>query len=227
MRSFLFIVTLTIAISFGCTYKSSGSQSSAVEGTTAVQASPAPATPTQEKVPCTLRLAAAPTINGLHLGMTPDEVLALFPGSQDDAEVKTSLSRPPSEFGVSGFLIRPGKYQTNDQFAGINQITFSVLDGRVANLSVGYNGPEYPHVDKFVEKFVDGRSLPTVDQWEAYVGMDNQLKTLTCAEFEVRVFAGGQGGNLNYVLIKDLIAEKKLKDRRAKARAEASPTPKQ
>ena len=55
--------------------------------------------------------------------------------------------------------------------------------------------------------------------------MDNQLKILKCSEIEIRVFAGGPGGNLNYVLMRDLEADKKLKDRRAKARAKATPTP--
>ena len=155
--------------------------------------------------------------------MTPKEVLALFPGSEEDAEVRASLARPPSQFGVSGFLIRPDRYKSKDTFAGINQITFTLLDGRVSCFSVGYNGPEYSHVDKFVAKFVEGTNLPAADDWEAYVGMDTQLKMLKCTDFEIRVFAGGPGGNLNYVLMKDLEAEKKLKDRRDKARAKPTP----
>jgi hypothetical protein len=155
--------------------------------------------------------------------MTAEEVLAQFPGSKDDAEVRASLARPPSQFGVSSFLIRPTKYESKDRFEGINQITFSLLDGRVSNFTVGYNGPEYSHVDKFVAKFVEGTNLPAVDQWEAYVGMDNNLKILKCVDFEIRVFTGGQGGNLNYVLMKDLESEKKLKERRDKAKAKATP----
>jgi hypothetical protein len=156
--------------------------------------------------------------------MTPDEVLALFPGSKEDAEVRADLSatRP---FGVSGFLIRVAKYESKEKFAGINQITLKLLDGRVSSLNIGYNGPAYSHVDQFVTKFVEGTNLPPSDQWQAYVGLDTQMKTLTCKDFEIRVFAGGEGGNLNYVLISDLEADKKLKDRRAKARAQASPTP--
>ena len=126
---------------------------------------------------------------------------------------------------MSSFVVRPAKYESKDKFAGISQITFTLLDGRVSSFSVGYNGPEYSHVDKFVAKFVEGTNIPAVDQWEAYVGMDNQLKSLKCSEVEIRVFAGGQGGNLNYVLMRDLEADKKLKDRRAKARAKAIPTP--
>ena len=157
--------------------------------------------------------------------MTADEVLALFPGSKDDAELRSRLSRPASPFGVSGFVIRPDKYESKEKFAGINQVSLNLLDGRLSSFSVGYNGPEYSHVDKFVAQAVEGTSLPPADQWEAYVGMENQLKTLKCKDFEVRVFAGGQGGNLNYVLMRDLEADEKLKDRRAKARANATPTP--
>ena len=155
--------------------------------------------------------------------MTAEEVLKLFPGSSEDAEVRSDLSRPPSQFGVSSFLISPDKYESKEKFVGISQITLRLLDGRVSNFRFSYNGPEYPHVDKFVAKFIEGTNLPAVDQWEPYVGMDNSLKTLKCTDFEIQVFAGGQGGNLNYVDIRDLVADKKLQDRRRKAKEKATP----
>lgn len=227
MRFFFAIITLVIGITAACSsYKSAGSQS-LVNSNPAVVQSPAQTNSEsgQDKPTCQLTLAGAPDIKGIRLGMTPDQVLALFPGSNEDAEIRSSLSKPPSQFGVSNFLVRPDKYQSKENFAGISQITFTFLDGRVSSFSVGYNGPEYSHVDKFVAKFVEGTNLPAADQWEAYVGMDNQLKILKCTEVEVRVFAGGPGGTLNYALMRDLEADKKLKDRRDKARAKATPTP--
>ena len=179
----------------------------------------------QSNATCSLTMAAAPVLKGLKLGMTPNEVLALFPGSKDDAEVRTHLSRPPSQFGVSELIIRPAKFESKEKFAGISHITFSLLDGRVSSFTVGYDGPAYSHVDQFVTNFVKGTNLPPPDQWQAYVGMDTQLKILTCKDFEIRVFAGGEGGNLNYVLLRDLEADKKLKDRRKKAREPATPSP--
>ncbi|HEX3558408.1 MAG TPA: hypothetical protein VHU19_04345 [Pyrinomonadaceae bacterium] len=176
---------------------------------------------TTRKAICSLTMTQAPVINGLSLGMTPEQVLGLFPGSSEDMEVRSSLSRPANQFGVSSFIIRPDKYKSKEKFAGINQIKFMLLDGRVSNFFVGYDGPEWPHVDKFVAKFVEGTNLPAADAWEAYVGMDTQLKILKCQDFEVRVFAGGQGGNLNYVLLVDSTAEQKLKERQAKAREKA------
>jgi len=180
----------------------------------------------EQKGNCPLTISTAPVLKGLRLGMTPDEVLALFPGSQDDAEIKANLARPVSPFGVSELIIRPGKFESKDRFAGISHITFGLLDGRVASFTIGYNGPAYSSVDQFVTKLVEGTSFPPADQWQVYPGMETQLKTLQCQDFEVRVFSGGEGGNLNYVLMRDLEADKKLKDRRAKARAKLTPTPK-
>lgn len=157
--------------------------------------------------------------------MTTEGVLALFPGSKDDPELRASLAKPPSQFGISSFLIRPSKYENKVKFVEISQITLTLLDGRVYKLYLSYNGREWPHVDQFVTMFVEGTSLPAADQWQAYVGMDDKLKILRCFDFEIRVFAGGPGGNVNYVQMQDLEAEKKLKERRAKARATATPSP--
>jgi hypothetical protein len=228
MKQFLVIALSIIGFSaLACSeYQSARSQgaqtNSASPSAPATKTSPAA---TQEKAACDLTQAGAPDIKGLRLGMTPEQVLALLPGSDQDAEVRARLANPPSNFGVSSFVLRPEKYGSKETFAGISQITFTLLDGRVSSFSAGYNGPEWPHVDKFVTKISEGTSLPPVDQWEPYVGMDNQLKILKCVDFEIRVFAGGPGGNLNYVSMSDLLAAKKLKERRDKARASATPEP--
>jgi hypothetical protein len=216
---------ITIAVSVGCSAsRSAGSPAQVTDSPTISQSSsPIVGSSAQEKTPCTLNMSQAPTIKGLKLGMTPDEVLALFPGSKDDSEVRSELARP-ANLGASSLFIKPSKYG-GDKFTDIVQVTAKFLDGKVSNLMVGYNGPEWPHVNKFVAKFIEGTSLPAVDQWEAYVGLDNQLKILSCTDFEVRVFAGGPGGNLNYVQMQDREADKKLKERRKKAREQASPTP--
>ena len=162
-------------------------------------------------------------MGALKLGMTQEEVLAVFPGTKNDPELRSQLSRPPSRLGVSNFVIQAEKL--DDKFAAFTHFTFNLLDGRILSMNIGYNGPAYSKVDEFVTRFVEGTNLPPADQWQPYTGMDNQLKVLTCKDFEVRVFAGGQDGNLNYVLLTDLEADRQLKDRRAKARAQASPTP--
>jgi hypothetical protein len=176
-----------------------------------------------DKALCTLVKDQAPVIDGLRLGMTPPQVLQLFPGSSEDAEVRAALAKPPSKFGTAGFVIRPDKFQVKDKFGGVKHLNFTLLDGLVSSFSLSYNGPEWPHVDKFVEKFIEGTNLPAADAWEAYAGLDTQMKTLTCDGFDIRLHAGGEGGNLNSVLMRDLVADKMLKERRAKAKEKAKP----
>ena len=225
MKLFFLIALALIGISIACVPNKSALLSSPNNNTPANRPSEQPADSTeQSNATCPLTMAAAPVLNGLKLGMTPDEVLALFPGSKDDSEVQSNLLRPAGKMGESELIIRPAKF-SKEKFVGISHITFGLLDGRVSSLNIGYNGPAYSHVDQFVTKFVEGTNLPPTDQWQAYVGMDTQLKVLTCKDFEIRVFAGGEGGNLNYVLLRDLEADKKLKDRRKKARESATPTP--
>lgn len=165
-----------------------------------------------------MTLAQSPAINGLKLGMTPKEVLALFPGSERDDEVLLDLKRPPTRYGVSGFRIRPQKYPTKAKFERVNQIIFTLFDGRVSTLYVDYDSPVWEQVDEFVTDFSKGRDLPAASEWEPYVGMENQLKTLDCKEFEISIFAGGQNLSINYAQVRDLLALQKYKERRAKMR---------
>lgn len=166
-----------------------------------------------------LSVAQAPNINGLKLGMTPDQVLALFPGSKFDKDVRLDLDKPPSRFGVSTLRVRPEKYSSAAKFEGITQISFTLFDGRVSTMYVGYDRPLFENVDEFVTKFSEKRNLPAADSyWEAYVGLDDQLKTLKSKEVEISLFAGGKNLSMNYVQMRDLVALKKYKERRAKAK---------
>ena len=224
MKLLLAFMAFVAGVSLACSAtRSAGALPESVSAT-GNQSSPTPATE-QEQALCSLNLSQAPALHGLRLGMTPEEVLTYFPGSETDPEVKSQLSASPSKLGTSNLIILPSKYESRDQFIGISQITVSLLDGRASRLNVGYAGPEYSHVDEFVEKFVAGTNLPPAGQWKAHAGLANELKILKCAGFEARVFAGGPGGSLNYVLLHDLEADNKLQERRRKARAKATPTP--
>ena len=225
MKLLLVIVCLSSLALIACKLEASSNSPNANAN---ARPSPVESTGTgspEAKANCPLRMAVAPVLHGMKLGMTRDEVLEMFPESKDDAELKPLLARAPSQFGGTELVIHPQKYEkSKDKFPGIDHLTFSFLDGHAYTINVGYTGPAYAHVDDFVNKFVKGSVLPPADQWQAYPGLDTQMKTLTCQDFEVRVFAGGEGGNLNYVLLTDREAAKTLKERRAKAKAQAKPT---
>lgn len=145
--------------------------------------------------------------------MTPEEVLALFPGSKDDQQIKATLSAPVDELGVSSFSLTPAKYGAPRSFSDVTSITFSLFDKRLSKIYFSYGG-QWPNVDKFVEHFVGETNLPPPSEWQGYPGMENQMKVMKCTGFEVHAFANGQG--LTYVELTDLVAEKLMKDREEK-----------
>lgn len=234
--SFIILVAVSIACSASRSASSTaqlpGNQASAsspaqVPGNQAIDTSSTPSTTSSvhERTSCTLARSEAPVISGLKLGMTVDEILAVFPGSKEDPELRPALSGPRGPFGNSSLAITPSKYGSAADFKDVSRVSLSLLDGHLSSFTINYNGPEWSDVDKFVEKFVEGKNLPAAAQWEPYVGMETQMKTLTCTDFSIRLFNGGEGGNLNYVLVQDLEASKKLKERRKKAQQSASPSP--
>src|ERR1044071_5394899 len=115
-----------------------------------------------DKPVCSLNTGQAPVISGVRLGMTAEQVLALFPGSGEDPEVRSGVSNV-TKFGVSSFAIKPDKYRSKEKFAGVSQISFNLLDGRVSVVNVNYAGPEFPHVDNFVAKVAEETGLPAAD----------------------------------------------------------------
>ena len=178
-----------------------------------------------EKIPCTLGKEQASEIKGLRLGLTTEQVLALFPGSKDDPALQPALAKPPTQHGVSTLMIRPEKYASKEKFAGIREVIFTFLDGRVSSYQANYESAPWKHVDEFVTNFTSGSKLPGVDSWDAYTGLDTQQKSLKCEGFEVTLFAGGETLNANHVKVQDLLAAEVIKDRRAKAKQKAAAKP--
>ena len=219
------VLVVLLVISIACSASKSASSPTPVVSNQPVSspAAPVPSSSTA-RVACTLKLSEAPVINRVKLGMTVDEVLALFPGSKDDPDVKAAVARRGA-VGNGSLPITPSKYGNSADFKNISRISFSLLDGRVSSFTVQYNGPAWPDIDKFVENFVEGKGLPAANEWEPYVGMETQMKTLTCTGFSIRLFSGGEGGSQNYVLIKDIEADNTVKERRKKAQGQPSPTP--
>lgn len=219
MKTSLAVMAFAVAASVACS-ASRSAPSPPPEGnnTSANRSSSAPvaATP-QTTAPCSLNKTHAPVVLGLQLGMTREQILGLFPGSKNDPDVQRFLTRAPDPLGEGELMLRPSKYLSADTVGRIKHVIFGLLDDRVYSLNIAYDGPGWPHVDRFVEKFVAGSNLPAADQWQPYAGFDDQMKTLSCADFSIRVFAGGSGGNLNYVLLEDREAQKELEERRKKA----------
>lgn len=177
--------------------------------------------PRTQKAMCTLNTGQAPDIRGLRLGMSVEPVLALFPGSREDAEVNKSLAEP-AKFGLIRLMIRPERYASKENFVGTRNITLAFLDGKLFDITVAVSGSERKHVDELIKQFSEEKNLPAPADWQPYVGLDDKMKTLQCDGFEISVLVTGHGIEANHIRIQDLAADKEWKDRRAKAREKAA-----
>jgi hypothetical protein len=173
---------------------------------------------------CRLTLAEAPDVKGLRLGLPMQNVFQLFPGSADDKDVRAALAAAVQRFGAADFTIKPAFYADNSAYDGVTSVSVKFVDGRLSAFNVGFDSPEWPHVDDFLAKLTEGTSLPPADAWSAHVGLDTQLKNLTCEGFEVSVFAGGKNLKHNYVRMKGTAADRLWRERREKAR-QSAPAP--
>ena len=161
---------------------------------------------------CTLK--QAPTLYGIQLGMSVEQVLSLFNGSSSDADVRRMLERVKvsGRFGLMDLQIIPSRYSSESKYADIKVITLKFLDGHAFSIDVIYNGPRWKSTDEFISSMSDSLGLPAPDAWEALLPLHS--KYLRCVGFEIWFFAspGGIGNKIDLI---DLAAEKTLTDRQA------------
>ncbi len=143
---------------------------------------------------CSVPLDKAPTIRGLHLGMSADELLSLFaPDNNSKFQVETALKNASSvpNYGLATFTLSPSNatvMEVKEKFAGIDYFSFKTLDGRVVEMNVTYNmnRPDlYPSwtIDEWTAKVSNSFSLPGANNWEP--SPSNYQRKLKCKEIEV------------------------------------------
>ncbi|MCI0387202.1 MAG: hypothetical protein MOB07_00295 [Acidobacteria bacterium] len=148
-------------------------------------------TPSHPPVPapkCTLTLAQAPVIRGIRLGMSTDELLALFPRSRDQFQIREALSKAEINFGESSLFFSSREYPENEVMFNKNlqQYAITLFDGRVVTISVGFNFQPvnniYPNwtVNTWIAKLSETYNLPKPEEW----GPDRRS---FCQGFEIEV----------------------------------------
>jgi len=149
--------------------------------------------------PCTLKLSQAPSVRGLKLNMTVDELLPLLPDSESDA-VKNALRKSEGypQFGEIWFDSSPSNWASKDRFAGISAYNFRFFDRRLVGLSARYDsfptGARWKNVDDLIQRFSDSFHLPGPKDWES----GPTIKRLKCDGFEVSVYAGGDQASISF-----------------------------
>jgi len=174
---------------------------------------PRPEPPPPPQIPaCKLTLAQAPVIRGLRLGMTSDELFAIFPGNEREEFDRAQQLRSaelPTNYGYTYLDLHTSKYPIKDQFMGIDSFRFELLDKKVVNIIANYrNTPQFDSTRQLMEIITrqfglpDYKDRPDSEYWNG--------TSLSCEGFTFRV--SGLSGAFSIVLT-DPTYKKIMEDR--------------
>ena len=166
---------------------------------------------------CALKMAQAPAIRGIKLGMRIDEVLAMFPGTREDENIRIATSDNQSypRFGVINFGVAPSAYASKERFAGIGSLYFTFVDGGMVKYEVEYARPPWPRLDDFINKIAAAFQLPQADKW---IAENPNRRNLICDGFRMQATTHDSRGFL--IVIRGDDPYKIQRDRRAAAEEE-------
>jgi hypothetical protein len=174
---------------------------------------------TVQKPKCKLTRTQAPAIRGLRLGMTSDELFAIFPANGreelDRAQQLKSAELHPN-YGYASYQFIPSDYATKDRFMGVDSLVLGLFDRKVVYISASYsNTPQFDRTGQLMEIIPRQFGLPEFKAWpdysEGWEHWNNPL--LTCDGFTFQVHA--VRGSLTISLTDPTY--KKIADERKKA----------
>ena len=148
--------------------------------------------PTQTR--CALTEATAPSVRGLRLGMTTDELLALFPGIAKKKELKSVIEQAKSTNAVEAAYLGfdPATDGDAQRFAGVDSVSAGVYRGRVIDFSVQYGGATWTDVDQWIARLSETFPALSAKSWIAGPN-EAPTKVLNCdgIVIEASILGGG------------------------------------
>ncbi|HXU08438.1 MAG TPA: hypothetical protein VN743_05535 [Blastocatellia bacterium] len=143
---------------------------------------------------CSLTEATAPGVRGLKLGMSVEQITALFPGSTKRKETKDALAKAKTGSEVVHVTFEPSD-SGKDQNVDVASFSAGFLKGRVIGFSVHYLGPEWKNVDEWIAKLSETLGLPGVNNWQPGPS-ETPNKVLRCSGIEIEAAMEGGGGSI-------------------------------
>jgi hypothetical protein len=146
---------------------------------------------------CSLTEATSPKIRGLRLGMTTQELLAMFPDSTKRKEIKDALekSRAPSTDEAVYLTFDPATDSGKSEFADVGSVSAGLHKGKVMDLAVQYFSPPWGTIDEWVAKLSEAFQLPGNQNWK--VGpSEAPSRILPCNGIEIEAAIQGGGGSV-------------------------------
>ena len=182
--------------------------------------------PTTNAPTCNITLAQAPAIRGLRLGMTAEDLLRLFPGSDPNYLAKRiEQTQGEPYFGVASLDFNGSQHQEREPDIYF-QIT--LLDKRVVAMTIRHtftNQTSYGDVfsqEQFIEKMAAAYKLPAKESWIGDNSRSFGQVVLKCKEVEFQL----NHFNRSFSIIDPSYFEKqqqRMTESLAKKRAEFKP----
>lgn len=164
---------------------------------------------------CTLRAEQAPTLRGFRLGMTIEELRAMYPAIQEYAGAASRSSiliTPADEYGRTSVSFTAGEYSVYDReaaekFKAVQRVELKFLDRKIISIQVTYDDSvKWNNGKEFLNRVTEALKLPNA--WKADDTEDHW--TTTCDGFQVEVMFNGYTPG---VLISDTTSSDTIKKR--------------
>ena len=174
---------------------------------------------------CSLTEATSPGIRGLRLGMTTQQVLALFPGSTKRREIKDALekARATTRDEAVYLVFDPATDAGTGDFADVGSVSAGLHKGKVMDLGIQYVGPPWGTIDEWIAKLSEAFQLPGAQSWKAGPN-EAPNRVLKCNGIEIEAVIQGGGGSVrlrNTDLFKEI--EERAKAAEEKKRRDFKP----
>jgi len=145
---------------------------------------------------CSLTEATSPRIRGLRLGMTTQELLAMFPDSTKRKEIKDALEKSRASTDEAVYLtFDPATDSGKSEFADVGSVSAGLHKGKVMDLAVQYVSPPWGTIDEWVAKVSEAFQLPGAQGWKTGPS-ETPNRVLRCAGIEIEAAIQGGGGSV-------------------------------
>lgn len=158
---------------------------------------------------CRLSRESLTSLYGIRLGMSPEEVVSLFPANARNATVDRALELSQSRNPVTQIvmMINADRVNNPDQ-VDVKEFFFRFRNKGLYSLHVDYLSPQWKDVNEFIDQRGHILNLSAASSWEPVEGNARSSKYLICDGIEVRFYAAPRGSsNNNYISLTDTTVE--------------------
>jgi hypothetical protein len=159
---------------------------------------------------CMLTTANSPAVRDIKLGMSVQQLLALFPAANKRKEIKDALDKARGTTGneIVYLPFDPITDSSGERFSGIESVLVGVSKGQVVDFNVSYVGTTWRTVDEWIDKLSETLGLPKAKGW-GFSPNENPSKILKCKGIEVEAGIQGGGSSIRVYSTEQMMEERK------------------